>query len=60
MDVFAAHDALLNSQLQFARESYSQVMFRPDLIRLAGDLDPIMPEKLHWPDPAHLRVGSPP
>ena len=60
LDVLTAQDALLNSQLQFANEDFSQAIFQLDLIRSEGDLDPTTPAKLHWSEPALQPVGPPP
>jgi outer membrane protein TolC len=50
LDVLTAQDALLNSRLQYASESFTQAIFRLDLIRSLGDLDPSTPARLHWAD----------
>jgi outer membrane protein TolC len=57
LDVLTSQDALLNSQLQFANESFSQAIFQLDLIRSVGDLDPSTPAKLHWADSAPVPGG---
>jgi outer membrane protein TolC len=51
LDVLTAQDTLLNSQLQYANESFSRTIFQLDLIRAVGDLDPSAPEKLNWAAP---------
>lgn len=53
LDVQTAQDMLLNSQLQYADEAFSRTVFRLDLIRATGELDPTTPEHLQWkPAPA--------
>jgi outer membrane protein TolC len=51
LDVLTAQDALLNSRLQYASESFNRTIFLLDLIRSLGDLDPATPDKLHWFNP---------
>jgi len=43
LDVLTAQDTLLNSQLQFANESYSRTVFYLDLVRASGALKPGTP-----------------
>jgi outer membrane protein TolC len=57
LDVLTAQDALLNSQLQYASETFSRAIFQLDLIRSIGDLDPSTPSRLHWTDPAPVPAG---
>jgi outer membrane protein TolC len=57
LDVLTAQDNLLNSQLQFASESFAQAIFQLDLIRSVGDLDPSTPDKLQWSDPDSVPAG---
>ena len=47
LDVLTAQDSLLNSELQYASESFSRTIFYLDLIRAAGDLNPGTPLDLH-------------
>jgi outer membrane protein TolC len=48
LDVLTAQDTLLNSQLQYASETFSQAIFQLDLMRSVGDLDPTTPARLKW------------
>jgi outer membrane protein len=57
LDVLTAQDSLLNSQLQYASETFGRAIFQLDLIRSVGDLDPSTPSRLHWSDPAPVPAG---
>lgn len=48
LDVLTAQDSLLNAQLQYTRQAYTQTIFQLDLIRAVGDLDPETPKRLNW------------
>jgi outer membrane protein TolC len=47
LDVLTAQDTLLNSQLQFANESYRRTVFYLDLVRASGALKPGTPADRH-------------
>jgi outer membrane protein TolC len=51
LDVLTAQDTLLNAQLQYANEAFSRTLFRLDLIRSAGDFNPLTPSRLNWTSP---------
>lgn len=48
LDVLTAQDTLLDSELDYVRESFSRTIFYLDLIRSAGDLTPDTPAALTW------------
>jgi hypothetical protein len=48
LDVLTAQDQLLNSELQYASESFTRTILLLDLIRASGDLDPSTPRHLSW------------
>jgi outer membrane protein len=48
LDVLTAQDQLLNSELQYANESFTRTILYLDLVRASGDLDPSTPEHLSW------------
>lgn len=48
LDVFTAQDQLLNSELQYASETFNRTILDLDLIRASGELDPGTPAKLSW------------
>jgi outer membrane protein TolC len=54
LDILTAQDTLLNSQLQYASESFNRTVFQLDLIRSVGDLDPASPDNLHWSSAAPI------
>jgi outer membrane protein len=48
LDVLTAQDQLLNSELQYANESFTRTVLDLDLIRAVGSLGPGTPRTLHW------------
>jgi len=46
LDVLTAQNSLLNSQLQYANEAYSRIIYYLDLVRAAGELTPQTPDEL--------------
>jgi outer membrane protein TolC len=58
LDVLTAQDALLNSLLQFASESFNRTILQLDLLRSIGDLDPTSPGNLRWSQPAAAPSGQ--